>query len=214
MLDLVTAINQIGNGIEIERCFALAPHIPAPYTDSRAMSLMCTMPSPLFSLITKLDSGLPNTAVGKFLINLTGISKTLPREDDGTFVDNVSLRELVEKHEGCLSKEEQERRRRRLDLDYRLGYTRIEGIGMDFLTGLFLNFDLKGMGKSKGDPKLLWFCCLLTWKQNIERASERENGNDSSTFSVSKYALEEWKLGLLSCQRAAYDVSLRSSWLL
>jgi pimeloyl-ACP methyl ester carboxylesterase len=125
--------------------FPICTHIPAPYTGSKIMSWICTMPEPLFAAVTAIDQ-LSDTKVERLWLRLVGSPKT-ERIDDGTFVDSQKLRSILENYKP--DKEEVALHKARLDLDYRLGYSRIPGIRVDDLVELYKDCKLD----------LIWFTC-------------------------------------------------------
>jgi hypothetical protein len=54
----------------IQHIFPISTHIPAPFTTSKVMSSMCTMPAIIFNGITRLESSLANTATKKLFLKV------------------------------------------------------------------------------------------------------------------------------------------------
>ncbi|KAJ6092944.1 hypothetical protein N7486_008233 [Penicillium sp. IBT 16267x] len=117
----------------VEHVFPMCTQIPAAYTGSRIMESMCTMPVFLFKAVTKLDSGsapkwLADLVIGLMAKNADG------KEDEGVFVISGEKKKLVLEQRDV---GHEQIRNERLDLDYRLGYERVEGVTREVLTGLY-----------------------------------------------------------------------------
>jgi pimeloyl-ACP methyl ester carboxylesterase len=125
--------------------FPIAAHIPAPYTASKIMSWMCTMPGFLFSAVGSIDQ-LSDTKAERLWLRLIGSPK-IENLDDGKFVYTKKLRAILEGYEP--EGRERVMVKERLDVDYRLGYSRVPGIKVEDLVGLYT-------GCKVG---LVWFTC-------------------------------------------------------
>ncbi|KAJ5672368.1 hypothetical protein N7507_001495 [Penicillium longicatenatum] len=126
MLDLARFAPQ-----RVDHVFPICTHIPAAYTDSRIMKSMCTMPVFLFKAITKLDSGSAPKWLADMVLSL--MTKNADGQDGGFVISG-------ERKKSALEQKDVERERirdERVDLDYRLGYERIEGITREVLTDLY-----------------------------------------------------------------------------
>lgn len=119
----------------VENLFPIAAHIPAPFTGSRAMHYMCSIPNSVFKIVTTMDSMLGETFIDK------AFTRLLTQKDHGQEADNAFLASKTSR-ERLLQQIRVDKTRvpaqaERLDLDYRLGYERITGIDRDFLVRLF-----------------------------------------------------------------------------
>ena len=103
------------------------------------------MPAFLFAAVGKIDQ-LESTKVEKVLLKALGSPKIEP-VDDGTFVHSKKLRDVLRSYQP--DEKERARRSERLDLDYRLGYARVSGVGLEDLVGLYRNCKVE----------LVWFTC-------------------------------------------------------
>lgn len=117
----------------VEHVFPICTHIPAAYTGSKIMESMCTMPVFMFKAITKLDSGsapkwLADMVIGLMKKNADGT------EDDGIWVISDERKKLVLEQRDI---GRENIRNERVDLDYRLGYERVEGVTGEVLTDLY-----------------------------------------------------------------------------
>lgn len=118
----------------VEHVFPISSHIPGPYTDSKIMNAMCSMPDFLFKPITKLDSTMANTWIGKTFVNM--MAKKGGKEQDSLYVSSSEEMRLL--HERIIvERATNPACDEALDLDYRFGYGRIEGVSADFLAGLY-----------------------------------------------------------------------------
>lgn len=154
MLDLVAHAPS-----RIQHIFPICTHIPAPFTSSNIMNLMCKIPTTMFNGITKLDSSLANTAAERLFLKVIGSTQT-PQEDNGTFVDDASLRKLLDSYEP--TSREIAINKHRMDFDYRLIYTRLPGIGVDILTNLYIECP----------GRFMWFTCnadIFFGHKSVER---------------------------------------------
>jgi pimeloyl-ACP methyl ester carboxylesterase len=136
-------INRYPERIKI--VFPIAPHIPAPFTASKIMSWMCTMPEFLFAAVGKIDK-LSDTKAERLWLRLIGSPK-IEHVDDGKFVYSKRLRDVLQSYEP--DEQEMGLRKERLDLDYRLGYSRVPGIEVDDLVRLYRSCKVD----------LVWFIC-------------------------------------------------------
>ncbi|KAJ9638494.1 uncharacterized protein PV06_09614 [Exophiala oligosperma] len=118
----------------VENLFSIAAHIPAPFTGSRAMEYMCSMPNSLFKTVTTMDSALAGTWVEKVFSRL--VKKNDDKEAEDVFLVSKTSRERLFQQIRADNKHSTEQAER-LDLDYRLGYERIPGVDRDFLVRLF-----------------------------------------------------------------------------
>lgn len=103
------------------------------------------MPSFLFAAATSIDQ-LSDTKAERLWLRMIGSPK-IERVDDGTFVDSKILRDVLKSYEP--NAKQKLLQKEKLDLDYRLGYSRIPGIGNEDLVALYRSF--------KGE--LFWFTC-------------------------------------------------------
>jgi pimeloyl-ACP methyl ester carboxylesterase len=140
-LDLISRYPQRLTG----HVFPICTHIPAPFTASKIMSCMCTMPGFLFAAVTTIDQ-LSDTKAERMWLRLIGSPK-IERVDDGRFVDSKRLRSVLESYKP--DGKEMVLRKERLDLDYRLGFSRIPGIKVEDLVGLYRSCKVD----------LVWFTC-------------------------------------------------------
>jgi len=140
-LDLISSYPERMTG----HVFPICVHIPAPFTASKIMSSMCTMPGFLFSIVTAIDQ-LSDTKAEKLFLRWLGSPK-IERIDDGRFVDSKRLRDVLKSYEP--DEKEMALRKEWLDLDYRLGYSRIPGIEVEDLVGFYESCKLD----------LVWFTC-------------------------------------------------------
>ncbi|OKL55429.1 hypothetical protein UA08_09308 [Talaromyces atroroseus] len=115
--------------------FFVCTHIPAPYTGSKLMEWMCTMPNSLFRMVTKLDSSLGDTWIASAFVGIFG--KEEPEGDaENALVAPKARQRLVAQHIRTQFRD-QKAARERLDIDYRIGYERFEGITNDTLMRLY-----------------------------------------------------------------------------
>lgn len=117
----------------VEHVFPICTHIPAAYTGSKIMEFMCTMPVFMFKAITKLDSGSAPKWLADMVIDLMTKS-TDGNGNEGVWVISGERKKLV------LEQKDTGRghmRDERVDLDYRLGYERLEGVTREVLTDLY-----------------------------------------------------------------------------
>ncbi|KAJ5677925.1 uncharacterized protein N7477_003558 [Penicillium maclennaniae] len=118
----------------VEHVFPISSHIPGPYTDSKIMNAMCSMPDFLFKPITNLDSTMSNTFIGKTFVNM--MAKKRGKDNDRLYVSSSENMRLV--HERIIAERAiNPVRAEASDVDYRFVYGRIEGINADYLAGLY-----------------------------------------------------------------------------
>lgn len=119
----------------VQSVFPISTHIPAPYTESRVMNAMCTMPEFLFKTVTKADSSLGNTWIGKAVDKMLSSRPVESEEEQRRFVCSRAERDRVFSvlADGKGSQDSKER----FELDYNMGYNRIEGITVDVLAKLY-----------------------------------------------------------------------------
>lgn len=119
------------------------------------------MPSFLFSAVGTIDK-LSDTKAERLWLQLIGSPK-IENLDDGKFVHSKKLREVLQDYQS--EKKEWVMLKERLDLDYRLGYSRVPGIEMQDLVGLY-----RSCG---GDA--VWFTCqadVFFGPASVERISK------------------------------------------
>ncbi|KAJ5760123.1 hypothetical protein N7520_007279 [Penicillium odoratum] len=115
--------------------FPLCTHIPAAYTGSRIMESMCTMPGFMFKVVTKLDSGSTPKWLEDLLVGLMTKKAGGVKEEGGLVISGERKKLVLEKMKDDVQGEQLWSER--MDLDYRLGYERVEGITREILTGLY-----------------------------------------------------------------------------
>jgi hypothetical protein len=103
------------------------------------------MPGFLFTAVIKIDQ-LEDTKVERLWLRLIGSQKT-KHVDNGKFVDSKKLRDVLKSHKP--DGRELVSQKKRLDLDYRLGYGRIPCIEMKGLVRLYRNCKID----------MVWFTC-------------------------------------------------------
>ena len=103
------------------------------------------MPGFLFAAVTTIDQ-LSDTKAERMWLRLIGSPK-IGRVDDGRFVDSKKLRSVLESYKP--DRKEMVLRKERLDLDYRLGFSRIPGIKVEDLVELYRSCKVD----------LVWFTC-------------------------------------------------------
>jgi hypothetical protein len=101
------------------------------------------MPEFLFAAVGKI-ANLSDTK--EMWLRLIGSPK-IEHVDDGKFVYSKSLRDVLQSYEP--DGKEMGLRKERLDLDYRLGYSRVPGIAVDDLVGIYRSCKVG----------LVWFTC-------------------------------------------------------
>lgn len=127
--------------MRVGHVFPISSHIPVSYTGSKMMEAMCSMPGFMFRGITRLDSSLGESRVGKVLVGL--MAKTTDgegnKEEEVLVVSQADRKRVAQRIEedSIQNKDRAEARAEQLNLDYRLGYRRIEGIDEDVLAGLY-----------------------------------------------------------------------------
>lgn len=128
----------------VTNLFLTCSHIPAPYTSSKVLKSMYTLPEPVFKRLMRMDATLGNTWIGKFVASVfTGEAN----EQGGNALVMPKSREKLVMKNIFNPKTHPERREERLDLDYALSFVRIEGITNDTLADIY-----------KGSPiDLTWF---------------------------------------------------------
>jgi hypothetical protein len=167
MLDLVAHAQSTAGSPQqrVQHIFPICTHIPAPFTASKVMESMCTMPEALFNGLTKMDSSLADTWVEKVWLKMVG-SKKADRDVESRFVDSRTLRETLAAYK---PDEEQIRMsKERSRIDYRLGYTRIPGISGDSLTKYYTDCPLGNVG-------VTWFTCdadIFFGPASVQRITE------------------------------------------
>ncbi|TAQ91378.1 hypothetical protein B7494_g330 [Chlorociboria aeruginascens] len=120
---------------KVKRLFPISTHIPASFTNSKIMNWMCTMPSFLFTTVTAVDQlDVQGTKAEKVLLSVLG-GKKIAHVEGQDFVDSKSLRDLVGAYKPDAAQVALQKQR--LDIDYRFGYCRVPGIGMQELVGLY-----------------------------------------------------------------------------
>ncbi|KAL6250042.1 hypothetical protein RBB50_002343 [Rhinocladiella similis] len=119
----------------IENLFPISAHIPAPFTGSKAMDYMCSMPNSLFKTVTTMDSMLAGTWVEKVFTRLVKLTNHGQDAENAFLVSRTSRERLLQQIR--VNNKRVVEQVERLDLDYRLGYERIPGLDRDFLVGLF-----------------------------------------------------------------------------
>jgi hypothetical protein len=98
------------------------------------MDAMCSMPDFLFKPITKLDSTLANSWIAKAFVGLMA-EKADEGDEDVVVASAANMRAM---HDRVIADRVTTRARAEaLDVDYRFGYGRIEGVTVDFLTRLY-----------------------------------------------------------------------------
>ena len=128
------------------------------------------MPDFLFNSITKLDSSLADTWAEALFLKVVG-SRKADRDDDddegGTlFVHSKRLRDLLDQYKP--DEKQVASMKETLDLDYRLGYTRIPGITMQVLTEFYT--------KCPSSVKITWFTCkadIFFGPASVKRLAEQ-----------------------------------------
>jgi hypothetical protein len=115
--------------------FFICTHIPAPYTGSRLMEWMCTMPSSLFKTITKLDSSLGDTWIANAFVGMFGKEET--GEDATDELISTKAHQKFVNQSIRNANRDQKAAQERLDLDYRIGFERCKGITNDTLVRLY-----------------------------------------------------------------------------
>jgi pimeloyl-ACP methyl ester carboxylesterase len=128
----------------VTNMFLICSHIPTPYTGSKILKSLCTLPHPVFKTIVRTDASLGNTWIGKFVASVfTGEPN---EQGPNALVVSKAHEKLIFKHI-FNPKSHPERREERLDLDYDLTFVRIQDITNDTLVSLY-----------KGSPiDLTWF---------------------------------------------------------
>jgi len=171
MLDIVgRAPDRVGH------VFPISTHIPAPFTSPQIMQHMCTMPSFLFNSITKLDSTLSDTWAEKLFLRFVGSQKA-DRDDEEVFVDSKELLEILNQYEP--DEHQQILKKERLDLDYRLGYTRIAGVGVDLLTALYVDCP----------ADVTWFTCeadIFFGPASVQRIKKQMKKSKVEVIEINK----------------------------
>jgi hypothetical protein len=119
----------------VTNLFLMSPHIPEPYTNSRIMKWMCTMPNGLFKTITKLDSMLGNTWAGNLLVGIFSKEENIG-DSKNALVAPRELQQLVSQRNIC-ENNEKAAGQERCNIDYRIGYQRLDGISNATLTKLY-----------------------------------------------------------------------------
>ena len=178
MLDLAQRCIAAGPA-RVKNIFPICTHIPAPFTSSKTMSQMCTMPEFLFTTITKLDSSLSDTPIERLFLRAVG-SKKADRADRDLFVDTPQLRDLIAAYKPspaqlAISTE-------RKSLDYRLGYCRIPGITSEVLNALYIDLQLGP------EVRLTWFtgeADIFFGPASVQRViGKMKSGKDVEVVSV------------------------------
>ncbi|KAJ5140090.1 hypothetical protein N7448_003498 [Penicillium atrosanguineum] len=118
----------------VDHVFPISSHIPEPYTDSKIMNVMCSMPDFLFKPITKLDATMANTWIGKKFVGM--MAKKDDEEKNDLYISSSENMKPI--HERIITEcAANPVRAEASNIDYRFGYGRIEGVKADFLTGLY-----------------------------------------------------------------------------
>lgn len=138
MLDLV----RMAPPGRVEHVFPICTHIPAAYTGSRIMEAMCTMPGLMFRVLTKLDSGGAPEWLEDLVIGLWTKGEKKAGDGDGDEGEERVFMISREKKKLVLEQMKNDLfggnlRKERMDLDYRVGYERVEGITREVLTDLY-----------------------------------------------------------------------------
>lgn len=103
------------------------------------------MPEFLFAAVGKIDK-LSDTKAERMWLRLIGSPK-IEHIDDGKFAHSKRLSDVLQSYEP--DEQEMGLRKERLDLDYRLGYSRVPGIEVDDLVRLYRSCTVD----------LVWFIC-------------------------------------------------------
>lgn len=116
----------------VDHVFPISSHIPGTYTDSKVMNAMCSMPHSLFKYITRLDSSMANTWIGKAFVSIMAKADA---EKDKLYISSSEKMKAI--HERVIAERVAPARAEASDVDYRFAYGRIEGVSVEFLTRLY-----------------------------------------------------------------------------
>lgn len=113
----------------VGRVFPISPHIPNRWTDSRVMNAMCTMPEAVFRVIAAVDCA----DLGPWANKLTGTGRI-----GDNFICDKQIMEEIRNYMGKPSAEDRRRQKETIDVDYKLGYGRVDGAGVMVLEEMFV----------------------------------------------------------------------------
>lgn len=121
----------------VNHLFPICTHVPPPFSASKVLSWMCTMPTLLFNGITKLDSGGDTDSTIDSLKNYVLGSRGSGQHGRDRFVDTLALQELLKQYRP--GPEQSAAAKERQSLDYQLVYSRLPGIDNKALADIYMS---------------------------------------------------------------------------
>lgn len=131
MLHLANSVPQ-----RVQHLFPICTHIPSPFNRSWILSWLCSAPTLLFDIITKLDSGGTTNPTIERVKKYFG-SRETEKHDEHQFIHTPLLQELLEQYRP--SPEQSAAAQERQSLDYRLVYSRLPEVDNKALVDMYMS---------------------------------------------------------------------------